>query len=190
MSDMPVRTSLYAADLVAQVTRLLTLDKVWTEYLDTTPAIPTADVASLERIGEEMSTLLARWPEMGVWLRETVESLDADTLEARYDAFLSDPAVHGMNEERSVKVRAAIEGRGGVRTYLLDSATILQERAGEEIAAIKEKLEYIKRDGAADGDISWGCAAAGVLVGAAVSDVLTPWVGVPAGLWVYDSCAS
>jgi hypothetical protein len=186
MAYVSLRDSLLAADAYSIAMRMIVLDTLWTNHLGKTDARAEDDIAALETLANELCRLIAQLPALGAQLRRIVEALDAEELDARYRSLSFDLLRSDVVDE----LRASVAQRGGLRTYLLDSVTFLEEHGPATIDGIRETVTARKAAtetaNAEQGTLS--CAYLAVAFGFSTLVFVHPALAGTAGWWYYDTC--
>lgn len=164
-----------ALGLAADVERLNALDDIWTGYLgaEPDPAALERDLPELNALVEEMSELLGRVAHGSGQLRHTIRELEVNLDDQLQDALRTHPVgetLLGVLPERPFA------------RQVVDACSIVEEEAGPEIHALREKLARLIEEGYSPGDIGGRLKCAILLVGAGASLiglVLTPVALVP-----------
>jgi hypothetical protein len=171
---------------VTQFSRLYALDRLWTDYLQqrTEPPIPEQDVQVLEKLANEMDTLLQEAPNRATYLVNTLIAAHNEELQESYERiFWGD----GLTGDQKMRLRDIVNNGGGIGEYSTTTAVSIQGTAPSERQVLTDKMATIRRGNFAAGDLSTAfiCGlAGGCITGGLFAPPPMNFIGVGIGLTV------
>ncbi|MEE6179221.1 hypothetical protein [Mycobacterium sp. 050134] len=169
------------------ILKLLRLDRVWTNYVESNSTVADGDKAALQSLTSQMSMLLDQTPELAQW----IHSLVARDVPA-FEAALSDAIKRAAPDSPEMQEhhRRLVDEHRAV-TLIETAATQLAAQVKAEQQAIAEKVNQLSSGVSVKGDISETavCALAGTTVGLSVAAAIAttnplPLAGLVVGLGV------
>jgi hypothetical protein len=177
MADVTLADRVLLVDAAAEFQRLSFLDDVWTQRLAEVESVRPADVPQLQELGEKLQRGVDLCADYAVQLTEVVNK-QSDTVDEFFSNVLRDER---LDESERAWWKEAAERAGGPSSLVVNALESLASTAPNERVDIATKLEHIKNNERAKGDLSpgWGCAlfiTGAVVVGIAAT-VLTDGAG-------------
>jgi hypothetical protein len=185
MRALMLRESAKAARAAGTLQRLLTLDDVWTGYLEATDTIPKADVTPLSSIAQEMVRLLAR---IEAELSPVLTALEKRPFDIE-KAFTK--ASEHLNLPRPCRDKAleCLNRRGGNARAAAALRRELPKLVRTETKLFERKISTIKKGRYVQGDLSRGARCGLGFAACVLGAAMEAWPLAGAGfLTMMEAC--
>ena len=172
-----------AAEAAGHLARLMTLDAVWTGYLQEHEQVSDSEMPALRQLTDSMDALLGKIEAHAQRLREIVTQRP-NVVEEIHGRLISGD---GLNDAQKRRWQALADKNGGIVAFATEALDTIVRETPRERDTIRNKMKILEGGGHVPGDVDFSCGAyAGLALSAALCG-LGPLAAV-AAVAALDAC--
>jgi hypothetical protein len=161
----------HAAEAAGHLARLMTLDAVWTSYLQEHEQVSGSEMPVLRQLTDSMDELLGEIEVHAQRLREIVTQ-QPNVVEEIHGRLVGGD---GLNDAQKRRWQALADKNGGIVAFATEALDTIVRETPRERDTIRNKMKILEGGGHVPGDLSYEC---GVAVGMAIGfGIAGAWPG-------------